>query len=109
MVTLVAVVTSVTPPSGSDGWGLSWARVRAPAVAGISCLSVSIGTLPMRVPAAQPGSLACRRRPRSPMACGGRLVLSGLHADVASVRDGRTSMAALAFDRMGSGPPLLLL
>src|SRR3954465_4444014 len=35
MLTLVAVVTSVTPPSGSDGWGtMLWHGYRAPAVAG---------------------------------------------------------------------------
>src|SRR3954447_16352827 len=63
MLTLVAVVTSVTPPSVSDGLGMGdgavvlmlWHGIRAPAVAGVGRQPVSIGTLPTRVPAAQPG------------------------------------------------------
>src|SRR5215217_353845 len=61
MLTLVAVVTSVTPPSVSDGWGnravvlMLWHGIRAPAVAGVGRQPVSFGTLPMRVPATQPG------------------------------------------------------
>src|SRR5919112_1375075 len=57
MLTLVAVVTSVTPPSVSDGLvdgSDAVARVQAPAVAGVGHQLVSIGTLPTRVPAAQP-------------------------------------------------------
>src|SRR5688572_15489518 len=62
MLTLVAVVTSVTPPSVSDGLvngacggADAVARAQAPAVAGVGRQPVSIGTLPTRVPAAQPG------------------------------------------------------
>jgi hypothetical protein len=42
MLTLVAVVTSVTPPSVSDGWWIVlmlWHGIRAPAVAGVERLA----------------------------------------------------------------------
>src|SRR5689334_14135943 len=59
MLTLVAVVTSVTPPSVVGRQGdvvlMLWHGIRAPAVAGVGHQPVSIGTLPTRVPAAQPG------------------------------------------------------
>src|SRR3954462_8659010 len=58
MVTLVAVVTSVTPPSVSDGWGwwYWWLARQGGLPSRGSGPPVSIGTLPTRVPTSQPGS-----------------------------------------------------
>src|SRR4051812_8468773 len=56
MVTLVAVVTSVTPPSVSDGWWvlMLWHGVGARR-RGDQAPARVVGTLPTRVPAAQQG------------------------------------------------------
>src|ERR671933_147620 len=58
MLTLVAVVTSATPPSGSDGWEMVlmlWHGPGHPPSRGSGANPCRPGTLPTRVPAAQAG------------------------------------------------------